>query len=227
MTSELSKREKDILRLIHSNCHLGSRNYNIQMKRFIHCVSREGVPVFKISETYNRIKLAARIIAGVEDLSEVFAISSRESGQRAVIKFASYTKCSLTSSSKWTNGSLTNYETKQYKQPKLLVIVDPYADYKAMKEASYTNIPVIALCNTHNKLKFVDVAIPCNNNSTSSIAMVFWLLTREVLILRGELEQTEDDWEDVMVDLFYHKTPEELENEENLGEEEEYSGEED
>lgn len=72
------------------------------------------------------------------------------------------------------------------------------------------NIPVIALCDTHNNLKFVDVAIPCNNNSTESISMVFWLLAREIKILKGELEPSDDDWKDVMVDLFYHKNVEDL-----------------
>ena len=78
------------------------------MRRFIHNFSKQGVPTFKISETYKRIKLAARIIAGVEDIKDVYAISSRDSGQRAVVKFASYTGCSVTSSSRWTPGSLTN-----------------------------------------------------------------------------------------------------------------------
>lgn len=80
MSKTLTKTEKDILRLLHSNCHIGSRNYNIQMKRFIHNFSKFGVPTFKVGETYNRIKLAARIIAGVEDLKDVYAISSRDSG---------------------------------------------------------------------------------------------------------------------------------------------------
>ena len=205
MTTQLNKREKDIFRLVQSDCHIGSRNYNVQMKRFIHHVTKEGVPIFKIDETYERVKLAARIIAGVSDLTEVFAISSREFGQRAVIKFASHTKCSVTSSSRWTPGSLTNHQTRQFKEPKVLIVVDPHADFKPIKEASYANIPVIALCDTHNNLKFVDIAIPCNNNSTESISMVFWMLAREVLILRGQLDKDDDEWSDVLVDLFYYK----------------------
>jgi small subunit ribosomal protein SAe len=205
MTSQLNKREKDIFRLLQSNCHIASRNYNVQMKRFINHVNKEGVPIFNIDDTYERIRLAARIIAGVQDLSEVYAISSREYGQRAVIKFASYTKCSVTSSSRWTPGSLTNHQTRQFKEPKVIIVADPYADFKAIKEASYANIPVIALCDSHNNLKFVDLVIPCNNNSTESISMVFWMLAREVLTLRGLLDREDDDWSDVLVDLFYYK----------------------
>lgn len=88
------------------------------------------------------------------------------------------------------------------------MIVDPYADFKPIKEGSYTNIPVIALCDTHNNLKFVDIAIPCNNNNTESISMIFWLLAREVLTLRG-LRDKNSEWE-VMVDLFYQKNLEDL-----------------
>jgi small subunit ribosomal protein SAe len=205
MATQLNKREKDIFRLVQSNCHIASRNYNAQMKRFIHHIGKDGVPVFKVSETYERVRLAARIIAGVRDLSEVYAISSREFGQRAVIKFASNTKCSVTSSSRWTPGSLTNHQTKQFKEPKVLIVADPHADFKPMKEASYANIPVIALCDSHNNLKYVDVVIPCNNNSTESISMIFWMLAREVLMLRGQLDVNDDDWKDVLVDLFYYK----------------------
>jgi len=64
------------------------------------------------------------------------------------------------------------------------------------------NIPIIALCNTDNNLDYVDCAIPVNNRSKKSLAMVFWLLTREVLRLRGENNFTE------LVDLFMYRDPE-------------------
>lgn len=215
--SALSKREKDIYRLIQSECHLGSKNYNVQMKRFIHHVSKEGVPLLKVDETYENIKLAARIIAGVADPQDVFAISSRDYGQRAVIKFAKYTGASYNSSSRWINGSLTNHKTNNFKEPKVLIVADPYADAKPVKEASYANIPVIALCDTHNSLKFVDIVIPCNNNSTESISMVFWMLAREVMVLRGELDRDDDEWSEVVVDLFYYRDVKKLKEEEEMG----------
>jgi small subunit ribosomal protein SAe len=208
-TPELNRKEKDLLRLLHSECHLGNVNYNKTMERFVNHVTAEGVPIFKIEETYNKIRLAARLIASQAVAEDVIVVSSRDLGQRAVIKFAHYTGCMATSDARWTPGVLTNHMTKQFKEPRLMVVVDTYADRKAIIEASYMNIPVIALTNSDSNLQYVDVAIPCNNKSTQSISMIFWLLAREVRILNGSLRKDED-WE-VMVDLFYYKTVEDQE----------------
>lgn len=40
--------------------------------------------------------------------------------------------------------------------------------------------------------------------------MIYWMLAREIKILRGELNK-DTEW-DVLVDLFYYKSVEELEN---------------
>merc|ERR1712113_4400 len=212
---ELTTREKDLLRLLHSESHLGNTNYHRSMERFVNHITPEGVPVFKVEETLNKIRLAARLIAGQSNLEDVIVVSSRDLGQRAVIKFATFTGCSATSNARWTPGVLTNHNTKQFKEPRLMVVVDTYADRKAIIEASYMNIPVIALVNSNSSLQYVDVAIPVNNKSTQPISMVFWLLAREVMILNGKLNKDEE-W-DVKVDLFYYKTvDEQKENEKPL-----------
>merc|ERR1719160_171261 len=182
------------------------------MDRFIDHITPEGVPIFKLEETYAKIKLAARVIAGQPNLEDVIVVSSRDLGQRAVIKFATFTGAQATSNARWTPGVLTNYNTRQFKEPRLMVVVDTYADRKALIEASYMNIPVIALVNSDSSLQFVDVAIPCNNKSTQSISMIFWLLAREVMILNGQLRKDEE-W-DVKVDLFYYKTVDEQKEQE-------------
>jgi len=195
------------LRLVKSNSHIGSLSVNSSMERFIAHRTQAGVPIFNLEHTYNKIKLAARIIAGIRSLEDVMVVSSRDYGQRAVIKFGTFTGCSATSNARWTPGILTNYQTKKFQEPRLMVVVDTFADRKAIIESSYMNIPVIALTNTDSNLQYVDVAIPCNNKSTESISMIFWLLAREVLVLRGQNVKNEP-WE-VPVDLFYFKTLEE------------------
>ena len=170
------------------------------MRKYVQQKNSVGNYIFNIDETYSRIKLAARIIASIPNPSEVIVVCAKEYGQRAVYKFGQYTGCTASASSRWIPGTLTNQLTKKFQEPKLLIVADPKSDSQAVVEASYVNIPTIALCNTDAPLDFIDIVIPCGNREAKSISMIFWMLAREVLVLQGK-HQKGKEWKE-MVDLF-------------------------
>ena len=179
---------------------MGANQVNHSMKKFVEEKNQAGNYIFKVDETYRKIKLAARFIASIPNLSEVIVVCAKEHGQRAVYKFGQYTGTTASSSSRWIPGTLTNQLTKKFQEPRLLIVADPKSDRQAVVEASYVNIPTIALCNTDAPVDFIDVIIPCNNRVPKAIATVFWMLAREVMILRGQIPANKP-W-DVMIDLF-------------------------
>ncbi|CAK7228699.1 structural constituent of ribosome [Sporothrix bragantina] len=208
---------QDIENLLAAQCHIGSKNLQVHMNPYLWKTRADGVNVINIGKTWEKIVLAARIIAAVDNPSDVCVISARPYGQRAVLKFASHTGAQAIAG-RFTPGSFTNYITRSFKEPRLIVVTDPRTDAQAIKEASYVNIPVIALCDTDSPTDFVDVAIPTNNKGRHAIGLVWWLLAREVLRLRGTIFNRETPW-DVMVDLYFYRDPE-AEAEEKAAEEE-------
>lgn len=192
----------DLKMLLACSSHIGAKNIDQKMKRYSYARREDGIHLINLKLFWTKMLLAARIIASMENPADICVISSLTCAQRAVSKLAEFIMATPIIG-KFTPGTFTNHTTRTFREPRIIIVSDPIVDHQAIKEASYVGIPVIAFADTDSPLKFVDVAIPINNKQRESVALGFWMLTREILRLKGVASRYEP-W-NVLVDTFIYR----------------------
>ncbi len=170
--------------------HIGTQQKTKDMERYIYRVRADGLYVLDVRKTNDRILSAAKFLAKY-DADDILVVSTRQYGQAPVKKFGKITGAK-TIPGRFIPGTLTNPNYAKFIEPKVLVVTDPRSDSQAIIEAKQIGIPVVALCDTENLLGNVDIVLPVNNKGRKAIALVYWLLARQMLREKGALGEDED-----------------------------------
>ncbi|GAA5818961.1 MAG: 30S ribosomal protein S2 [Methanobrevibacter sp. CfCl-M3] len=173
-----------------SGLHIGTQQKTKDMEKYIFRVRADGLYVLDIRKTNDKIISLAKFLAKY-DPDDILVVATRQYGQAPVKKFGEVVGCK-TIPGRFIPGTLTNPNYSKFIEPKVIMVTDPRSDSQAIIEAKQNGIPVLALCDSENLLNSVDLIVPVNNKGRKSIALVYWLLAREILRIKGIIGENED-----------------------------------
>ena len=193
-STEESKSEEELLipreSYLSAGVHIGTKIKTGDMEKFIYRVRPDGLFVLDIKKTDERIRIAAKFLSRF-DPEKILVVAGRLYAKVPAEKFCEYTKAKLITG-RFVPGTLSNPLYPHSLEPDVVLVSDPKADSQAVREASSLGIPVVALCSTDNELSKIDLAIPTNNKGRRALAVIYWVLARQLLRERGDLAPDED-----------------------------------
>ncbi len=173
-----------------SGVHIGTQVKNHDMVKYIFKIRNDGLYLLDLNLTDKMLKTAGKMLSRISP-TDILIVAQRQYAFRPVTKFSEVIG-SKSIVGRFIPGTLTNHQLPQYHETKVIVVTDPLADTQVMKEAKNVGVPIVALCDANNKTDFVDLVIPCNNKGRRSLALVYWLLAREIQKNRGDINSYAD-----------------------------------
>lgn len=175
---------------LEAGVHIGTKITTPGMRRFIYKIREDGLFLLNLSTINERVQLAAGLLSRFEP-KQIVVTASRIYAISAATKFAEVTGAKLMAG-RMMPGVFTNPKREDYSEPDIMLVSDTRNERQAIREASKTSIPTVALCDTDNLIKYVDFIIPCNNKGRRSLALIYFLLAREFLKEKGLIKSNEE-----------------------------------
>ncbi len=169
-----------------SGVQIGTQLKTKDMLKYIFKIRNDGLYILDLKYTDKMIKVAGKMLSRINP-GEILVVAQRQYAFRPVTKFSEVTGA-RSIIGRFIPGTLTNPNLETYTEAKAIIVTDPLADTQVMKEARNVGSPVIAFCDANNTTDFVDIVIPSNNKGRRSLALVYWLLARDILLKKGEIK---------------------------------------
>lgn len=168
--------------------HIGMKSCTPYMKQFIYKVRDDGLAVFNLQKVDHRIEIAGNFLSNFE---KIMIVSKKDNASKAIKTFAEIVDGKAITG-RFLPGTLTNPSYRGFYEPDVIFVVDPLIDEQVVKEAKKKRIPIVALCDTFNMAKGIDFVIPVNNNGKKSLALVFWIMAREIMKKKKKIKKDSD-----------------------------------
>ncbi len=175
---------------LESGVHSGTKMKQGRMKEFIYKTRDDGLNVLDLKKTDERLRAVAHLIATYE-AEKVYIVGNKDNAKKPIEEFCKLTGCKPLSG-RFTPGRFTNPSRADFVEPAFVLVTDPGVDRQAVKEAFEVGVPIAAFTDTNNSFRYLDLAIPANNKGRKALAMLYWLLARQVLKERGTITTDEE-----------------------------------
>ncbi len=166
--------------------HIGSQFKNGDTKRFTYKTRQDGLHIIDVKTIDERLRLAAEFLSKY-DPDKILVVAERLYARKPAKKFAELIGAKVVIK-RFIPGTLTNPNNPRYTEVDVVFVSDPAVDKQAIIEARDSRIPVVAMVDTNNNVKNIDLAIPINNKGKKSLALAYWILAREILLKRGAIK---------------------------------------
>lgn len=170
---------------LESGIQVGTKFKTKFMQQYIHKVNpKNGVAILDLEKIDQKLREGANFLAKYKP-EDILVVCRRENGWKGAKNFAK-TIGAKYFVGRYPAGIITNSQLDTFMEPKLMFVADPRGDKNAVKDAYKVNIPILALCDSNNTLRNIDVAIVCNNKGAKSLGLVYWTLANEYLKATGQ-----------------------------------------
>ena len=142
-----------------SGIHIGMKQKTDQMKGFIYKIREDGLAVLNLSKIDERINTVAKFLARLDN---ILIVTRKSIAFDPVKKFAEVVNAKVVAG-RFMPGTLTNPAYKSFFEAQAIVIVDPLSDIQALQEAVKARVSIVAICDTFNEVKDIDLIITSNN----------------------------------------------------------------
>ena len=151
--------------------HIGTKSQHKDMEDYIFHVKKNQLAVINLTKTDQQIREAGEFLSDYEPDTILF-VGRKPEATEAIEKLSDALGTdSMTG--RFMPGSLTNPQSENFTEPEIIVTTDPEIDAQAIQEAADTNVPVISIADSENRLDNIDIVIPANNKGEKARGMGF------------------------------------------------------